>query len=175
MKENQVFNLEKMKDLTSSIDVLQAKAHQLTEQSLKVEMWKQSITESFSEEKFLSQLGIISDLLINVRRKLQKIAKENISRFLNFQEGLFRKYKEINQEKLKKLKLDEDSLRRIGLFLIENRKISKLIHKISYTPSLEISQWLEILDSLQQNSLFLKIIKKIELYREKLIRDKFKI
>ena len=50
MKENQVFNLEKIRDLTSSIDVLQARAHQLTEQSMKVETWKQSVIESFSEE-----------------------------------------------------------------------------------------------------------------------------
>jgi hypothetical protein len=175
MKENQVFDLEKIRDLTSSIDMLQARAHQLTEQSKKVETWKQSVIESFSEEKFLSQLGIISDLLINVGRRLQKTATENIGRFLNFQEGLIRKYKEINQQKLKKLELDEEALRKIGLFLIENRKISKLIQKISYTPSLEISQWLEILDSLQQNSLFLKIMKKIELYREKIIQDKLKV
>jgi len=175
MKENQVFNLEKIKDLTSSIAVLQARTHQLTEQSLKIETWKQSVIESFSEEKFLSQIDIISDLLITVRKKLQKIANENIGRFLNFQEGLIRKYKEINQQKLKKLKLDEEALRKIGLFLIENRKISKLIHKISYIPSLKVSQWIEILDSLQQNSLFLKIMKKIELYRVKLIQDKLKI
>jgi len=88
---------------------------------------------------------------------------------------LIRKYKEINQQKLKKLKLDEEALRRIGLFLIENRKICKFIHKISYTPSLEISQWFEILDSLQENSLFLIIMKKVELYRKNLIKVKLKI
>lgn len=175
MKEYQVFNLEKIKDLTSSIDVLQARVHQLTGQSLKVETWKQLVNERFSEEKFLSQIDTLSDLLIDTRNKLQKIAKENIGRFLNFQGGLIRKYKEINQQKLKKLKLVGDSSRRIGLFLIENRKISKLIYKISYTPSLEVSQWLEILDSLQQNSLFLKIMKKFEIYRENLIQDKLKI
>jgi hypothetical protein len=173
--ENQVFNLEKIKELTSSIDVLQARVHQLTEQSEKVETWKQSAIEIFSQEKILSQINIISDLLIVTRDKLQKIAKENISRFLYFQEGLIRKYKEINHEKLKKLKLNEDSLRRIGLFLIENRKISKLIHEISYTPSLEVSQWFEILDSLQQNSLFLKIMKKVELHNENVIQEKLKI
>jgi hypothetical protein len=175
MKENQVFDLERIRDLTSSIDVLQARAHHLTEQSMKVETMKQTVIESFSEEKFLSQIDIISDLLITVRNKLQKIAKENIGRFLNFQEGLVSKYIEINRHKLKKLKLDEEALRKIGLYLIENRQISKLIHKISYTPSLEIFQWFEILDSLQQNSLFLTIMKKIELYREKVLKDKLKI
>ncbi len=175
MKENQVFNLEKIKDLTASIDVLQARVHQLTEKSLKAETWKKLLIESFSGENNLSQTDIISDLLVNISKKLQKIARENIGQFLNFQEGLIRKYKEINQQKLKKIKLDEDSLRRIGLFLIENRNISKLIHQISYTPSLEVSLWIEILDSLQQNSLFLKIMKRIALYRENLIHDKLKI
>ncbi|MHA2282899.1 MAG: hypothetical protein ACXAC5_18815 [Promethearchaeota archaeon] len=172
MINNQEFNLEKIKDLTSSIDVLQARVNQLTEQSQKVEAWKQSVNEKFSEEKLLSQIDIISDLLITVRNKLQKIARENIGRFLNFQEGLIRKYKEINQQKLKNLNLDEETLRRIGLFLIETRKISKLIYQISYTPSIEVSQWLEILDSLQQNSLFLKTMKKIEIFRENLIQTK---
>jgi len=175
MKDYQVFDLEKIKDLTTSIDVLQSRAHQLTEKSSEVEPWKQSVIESTSEGKFLSQIDVISELLSNIRRKLQKITQDNVGSFLNFQEGLLRKYKEINHQKLKKIKLAEDSLRRIGLFLIENRKLSKLIHKISFTPSLEVSQWLEILDSLQQNSLFLKIVKKIELYREKLIHDKLKI
>ncbi len=175
MMENQVFNLEKIKELTSSIDVLQSKVHQLTNQSLKVETWKQSAMESFSEEKFLSQVEELYDLLIITRNKLQKIAKENVSRLLYFQEGLIRKYKEINQEKIKKLKLNEDPLRKIGLFLIENRKISKLIHKISYTPSLEVSQWFEMLDSLHQNSLFLTILKKVEFYYVKVVQEKLKL
>jgi hypothetical protein len=174
MKEYQEFNLEKIKDITSSVDVLHASAYQLTTQSLKVETWKQSVIESISEEKLLSQIQKLSELLINVRERLQNISKENVGRFLKFQEGLIRKYKEVNQQKLKKLKLVQDSSRRIGLFLIENRKISKLIPKISYTPSLEVSQWLEILDSLQQNSLFSKIMKKVEIYRENLIQDKLK-
>jgi hypothetical protein len=175
MIENQVFNLEKIKDLTSSIDILEARAHQLTEQSLKVETWRHSVIESFSEEKFLSQINTISEMLTTIGNKLQKIAKENVSRFLNFQEGLIRKYKEVNQQKLKNLKLDEEALRKIGLNLIENRKISKLVYEISYTPSLEVSQWIEILDSLQQNSMFLRIMKRIQIYRENLIQDKLKI
>ncbi|MHA2036435.1 MAG: hypothetical protein ACW98X_08365, partial [Promethearchaeota archaeon] len=124
MKENQVFNLEKIKDLTASIDVLQARVHQVTEQSLKADSWKQIMIESFSEENNLSQIDTISNLLESISNKLQKIARENVGQFLNFQGGLIRKYKEINQQKLKKIKLDEGSLRRIGLFLIENRKIS---------------------------------------------------
>jgi hypothetical protein len=175
MKESQVFNLERIRELTSPIDVLQARAHELSEQSMKVETLKQTLIENFSDEEFLSQIDIISDLLITVGNNLQKIAKENIGRFLNFQEGLVSKYKEINQQKLRKLKLDVEALRKIGLFLIENRQISKFIYKISYTPSLEISQWFEILDSLQQNSLFLAMMKKIELYRETILKDKLKI
>ncbi|MHA2180377.1 MAG: hypothetical protein ACXAAH_03005 [Promethearchaeota archaeon] len=175
MIENQVFNLEKIKDLTSSIDILEASLHQLTEQTLKAKTWKHSIIESFTEENFLTQITMISEMLITVGNKIQKITKENVSRFLNFQDGLIRKYKEVNQQKLKRLKLDDEALRRIGLNLIENRKISRLIYEISYTPSLEVSQWIEILDSLQQNSIFLKVMNKIKNYHENLIQDKLQL
>ncbi|MFW9895068.1 MAG: hypothetical protein ACFFD7_04620 [Candidatus Thorarchaeota archaeon] len=175
MTENQAFNLEKIKELTSSIDLLQAKAYQLKEESLKVDLWKNSIKENISEEKFLSQIDIISRMLDDIRNILQRITKETIGKFLYFQEGLIRKYKENYQYKLKKLRLNEKTLRRIGIYLIENRKINKFIHEISYTPSLSISQWLDILDSLQENSLFLKIMKKIKTYREGLIQRKLNI
>lgn len=59
--------------------------------------------------------------------------------------------------------------------MIEKREINKTIHEISYVPSIEVAQWLEILDSLKQNSLFLRTIKKIEQYYENLIQDKLKL
>jgi hypothetical protein len=175
MTENQAFNLEKIKELTSSIDLLQAKVYQLKEESLKVDSWKENLKERISEEVFLSKIDKVSEMLETIGNNLQRITKETISKFLYFQEGLIRKYKENYQYKLKKLRLDEKTLRQIGIFLIENRKISKFIHEISYTPSLSVSQWLDILDALQENSLFLKIMNRIKMYREELIERKFNI
>ena len=61
MIENQLFNLEKIKDLTSSIDVLQAKVYQLNEDSENVKVFKQSVIQNFTNKIFVSQIEEISD------------------------------------------------------------------------------------------------------------------
>lgn len=175
MIESQLFNLEKIKDLTSTIDVLQAKMYQLNEDSESMKVFKQSIIHNFTNEVFLSQLEEITTLMSDIKGILEELSKDNINSFFSLQESLIKKYKEKNQEKLKKLNLNQGLLREIGLYLIERRKINKTLHEISYVPSIEVTQWLEILDSLKQNSLFLRSIKKIELYYENLIQDKLKL
>jgi len=172
---SQLFNLEKIKDFTSSIDVLQAKIYQLNEDSVNVKAFKQSVIHNFTNKDFLSQIEEITNLMSDIKNILENISNHNISRFLSLQESLIKKYKEKNQETLKKLKLNQGLLREIGLYLIEKREINKTIHEISYVPSIEVAQWLEILDSLKQNSLFLRTIKKIEQYYENLIQDKLKL
>ncbi|MFX0083134.1 MAG: hypothetical protein ACFE94_15415 [Candidatus Hodarchaeota archaeon] len=175
MTETQLFNLEKIKDLTSSIDEIQAKIFQLNEDSEKVKTFKQSIIYIFTDKVFLSQINEITHLMNDLKDILEDISKDNINIFLSLQESLIKKYKEKKQEKLKKLKLNQENLREIGLYLIERKKINKTIHEISYVPSIEVVQWLEILDSLKQNSLFLKTIKKIEIYYYSLIQDRLKL
>lgn len=172
---SQLFNLEKIKDFTSSIDVLQAKIYQLNEDSVNVKAFKQSVIHNFTNKDFLSQIEEITNLMSDIKNILENISNHNISSFLSLQECLIKKYKEKNQEKLKKLRLNQGLLREIGLYLIEKREINKTIHEISYVPSIEVAQWLEILDSLKQNSLFLRTIKKIEQYYENLIQDKLKL
>jgi len=175
MIENQLFNLEKIKSLTSSIDVLQAKLYQLSEDSEQVKAYKQSVIQNFTNEAFLSQVEKITDLMKEIRGMLEKISKHNINIFFRLQESLIKKYKEKNQEKLKNLNLNQEMLKEIGLNLIEERKINKTIHEISYIPSIDFAQWSDILDSLKQNSLFLRTIRKIKLFYETLIQDKLKI
>ncbi|MFX1571308.1 MAG: hypothetical protein ACFFB0_01030 [Promethearchaeota archaeon] len=172
---NQSFNLEKIKDLTSSIDVLQAKFYQLNEDYININTFKQSVIHDFTNKVFLSQIEDIINLINDLKKNLEYISKDNINSFLYLQESLIKKFKEKNQERLKRLKLNQRVLREIGLYLIEKRKINKAIHEISFVPSIEVTQWIEILDSLKQNSLFLSTIKKIDLYYENLIQDKLKL
>lgn len=173
--ENQFFNLEKIKELTSSIEVLQAKAHLLDEIFVKVETCKQTLVKSIPDENFLSQVNVVTDLMKEVKSELEKITKNNITSFLNFQARLFEKYKENFQEKLKKLQLDKDRLRKIGLDLIEKRVLSKTLEEISIIRSLGVSQWLEILDSLKLNSLFLGSLKKLAIYYKSIINMKLEL
>ncbi|MFX0030814.1 MAG: hypothetical protein ACFE8B_16495 [Candidatus Hermodarchaeota archaeon] len=175
MIENQLFNLEKIKELTSSLDELQAKTHQLNEHSKKIKVYKQSVIENFTSEIFLSQFEEITKIMLTIKNEIEKISMDNIANFLVLQENLIKKYKEKNHIKLKKLKLNQTQLREIGLYLIEKKKINKSINKISYIPAIEVPQWSEILDSLKQNSLFLKTMKKFEVFYENIIQDKLKL
>jgi hypothetical protein len=173
--ENQLFNLEKIKDLTSVIDVLQAKIHQLSDISMEIENYKKSVLNNFTEGNIISQIEDITEMVSLIRLNLEKVGNNNINIFLNLQERLFQKYKKNFQDKLKKLNLNQGILREIGLDLIENKQISKTFHKISYTPSIEDIEWLEILEALNENSIFLRIIKNAKNYYEKVIRKKLEI
>ncbi|MFW9877194.1 MAG: hypothetical protein ACFFG0_29235 [Candidatus Thorarchaeota archaeon] len=175
MIENQSFSLEKIKDLTSSIDVLQAKLYQLNENYVNIKIFNQSVIPDFTNKVFLFQIEEVINLVSDLKNILENISKDNINSFLNLQECLIKKFKQKNQERLKRLKLNQGLLREIGLYLIEKRKINKTIHEISFVPSIEVAQWIEILDSLKQNSLFLSTIKKIDFYYENLIQDKLKL
>jgi hypothetical protein len=175
MIENQLFNLEKIKTLTTVLDELQAKLYQLNEDTKQVKIFSKSVIRNFTNVTFLSQVEKITDLMTEIRKILENISKDNINIFFSLQESLIKKYKEKNQEKLKKLNLNQELLREIGLYLIEKRKIHKTINEISYVSSIGVVQWLDILDSLKQNSLFLRTIKKIKLYYENLIQDKLKL
>ncbi|MHA2390918.1 MAG: hypothetical protein ACXAEX_03020 [Promethearchaeota archaeon] len=174
MMENQIFNLEKIKELTTSIDILQAKIYQLKDTSAKLEDYRKSAIQNIKTENFNSQIEILTNLINDIKTNLENVVKDNISNFLSFKDGLLKKYKERYQERLKRLNLNQSQLSKIGLNLIENRKISKTIPNLSYIPSIDVLQWVDILDSLKQNSLFLKSVKKIEIYYENIIQDRFK-
>ena len=174
MSNNQIFNLEKVKELTNPIEDLQAELNQLNENSLKITQKIQNIEENFPDEKFISQIASIRGLLKNVNNKLNKITKTNLTKFLAFQDQLIKKYKEIFKDNLKRLYIQKEITKKIGLFLIEERKISKIIESVSFLPSIEIPQWLALLDSLKHNTLFLKSINRINIFYQNLLQEKLK-
>lgn len=175
MTENQLFNLEKIKVMTSSLDGLQAKIHQLNEETENVKSYTESVINNLTDETVLSQVEEIVKIMLTVKNKLDKISTDNISNFLFLQENLIKKYKEKNQANLKKLNISQTQLREIGLYLIEKKMVNKTINKISYIPSIEVSQWSEILDSLKKNSLFLNIIKNIKFFYQNIVQNKLKL
>lgn len=174
MSNIQIFNLEKVKELTNPIEDLQVELYQLNDTAQKVTKKFQKIEKELFDENFLSQLEIIKDLLKNLNDKLNKISSTNLNKFLAFQDNLIQKYKEIFKNNLKIIKIDEDLTKQIGLFLIEEKKTSKIIDFVSFFPSIEIPQWLELLDSLKYNSLFLKSINRVKIYYQNLLEIKLK-
>jgi len=172
MSKNQIFNLEKIKELTNPIEDLQVQLNQLKEGSLKFTNNTQMIEREIKNEIFLSQIATIQDLLQNINNKLNKISKINLNKFLDFQDMLVKKYKEIFKDNLKNLKIDRELTKTIGLFLIEDKQISKIINFVSFIPSIEVAEWLVLLDSLKHNTLFLKSVKKIKIYYQDLLQKR---
>ncbi|MFX1417393.1 MAG: hypothetical protein ACFE9N_00590 [Promethearchaeota archaeon] len=172
MKTNQIFNLEKIKELTYPIEDLQIKLNQLKEISLNFEKNSHIVENQIKNETFLAQIATIKSIMQNVNNRLNKITKINLNKFLDFQDKLVKKYKEIFRDKLKNLKIDKDLAKRIGLSLIQDKKISKIIDFVSFIPSIEIQEWLELLDSLKYNSLFQKSVGKIRIYYQELLQKR---
>lgn len=175
MAENQFFNLEKIKELTNTIDKLQAKVYQLKDASIKFENYKEYAIQDVKETNFLSQIEGLTNIIDKINSNLEEISKNNISHFIDFKEGLVTKYKERYQDQLKKLKLTKFQLSKIGLYLIENKMISKTITNFSYVLSVDVLKWIEILDSLKQNSLFVRSVKKVGIYYETLIQERLRL
>jgi len=173
MKNTQMFDLDKIKELTIPIEELQIKINELNESSKKITQNIHVIRNEFKDQKFLSQIDIIQELLNNISDKLNLVSKPNLNKFLDFKDHLVKKYKENFKENLKKITLNEEFTKNIGLFFLERKGISKIIDNVSFIPSIEISQWLELLDSLNNNTLFLKSVDKIGVYFQELLQERF--
>lgn len=175
MNNNQLFDLEKIKELTLPVEELQGKINQLTDSANKITKNFQIFEKHFKNENFLSQIEIIKELLENVNAKLNTVSITNLNKFLDLQDQLIKKYKENFKENLKKLTSNKDITKVIGLFLVEKKKISKIIGNASFIPSIEITRWLELLESLKHNTLFLRAVKKMGKYYQELLQVRLNI
>jgi len=172
MIKKELFNLEKIKELTDPIDKLQGKLNQFEEVSDDFIKIKNFALEEISDLSFNEDINDIFIIINNVNNHLIKVTNNNLNKFIEFQNKLVEKYKKIFKNNIKQLKLKEESLQKIGFYLIEHKEISKINEQISYIPSLVLNQWLDILESLRENSSFLKTIKKMEEYFQKIIRER---
>ncbi len=175
MNNNQLFDLEKIKKLTLPIEELQIKLNELTQTSNYVIKNIQTIERDLKDKNLLFQIETVEELLKKINIKLDKISRTNLSKFLDLQDRLIRKYKEKFKDNLKSLNLNEELTKSIGLSLIEDKKISKIINFVSFIPSIEIPEWLDLLDSLKYNTIFLKSVKKIRNYYQKLLKVRLDI
>ena len=172
---NQLFNLDKIKEITNPLEILHGSFDRLEVNYTKFLENRDLVLKSFRNEDFLNNFHDLTELIKEINAELRTISNENMSKFLMFQDELFRKYKEFFKETLKKIRLDYESTKRIGLYLIENREVSKIIDKTSFIFSITITKWLELLDSLKQNSLFLATIENLDNFYDKLLKKKLKI
>ncbi|MGV9204047.1 MAG: hypothetical protein ACOC44_08490 [Promethearchaeia archaeon] len=168
--ENELFKMEKIKKLTEPIDLIQGNLQSLKDESedfdargIEIEIKGDSLDEEFKQ---------IESIIKDIKETLVDISNRNINQFLNLKEHLISKYKESFNEKLKRFGINSKKTKEIGLKLIDRKEISIIIKKVSYISSLGTSQWLDLTDSLKNNSLFQSSVRKISDYYDEIIKKK---
>lgn len=175
MIETQLFNLDKIKEITSPIENLQGKISNLEDIFNKFLEYEDRINQNNTCENFLNQIQAVALLLKDITNELIAISNANVNNFLVFQDNLIQKYRDTLKEHLKKLTIDQTFTKNIGISLIESRQISRIIDKFSFLPAISLNQWLELLESLTQNSLFLSVLPKLNKFFELITKKKFEI
>ncbi len=170
----QVFNLEKIKEITSPLEILQGRISNLDRIYESFIDKKETFTQILLDKDFLENFEKVSQSLKEIYENLTEISKENANKFIIFQEYLIKKYKEIFKEEFEKLQVNQDFSKKIGLFLIENKKICEVV-KSSFIPAISLNEYLDLLDSLFQNVLFLSTVETIKKFYSKLIENKLEI
>jgi len=173
--ESQVFDLEKIKEITKPIDDLQGKLSSLDRLYEKVFQTKNEIKKDTFTEIYYSQMENLIEILQEIYTKLMKISNENVNKFLILQDDLIKKYKDSFKEDLKNFNLNQNLTKTIGLNLIKNKKISKIITRSSFIPAITSRLWLDLIESLKSNSLFKSSLKKIKNFYESLLQEKLEI
>ena len=170
--ENQLFNLKKIRELTSPIENLQSKVNQITNLVVLFESEKLKMTDYSENESFLKQITDIANILDSINNNLKNTFTNNINEFLRFNNKLINKYKTDLKSNLKIVNINGENTRLIGQSLIEKRKISKIITQITNTPSISIKQWLELIDALNQNTIFLASAQKLQKSYLKIVKNR---
>ena len=158
----QVFNLEKIKEITSPLEILQGRISNLDRIYESFIEKKETFTQTLLDEDFLESFEKVSQSLKEIHEDLTEISKENANKFIIFQEYLIKKYKEIFREEFEKLQVNQNFSKKIGLFLIENKKICEVV-KSSFIPAISLNEYLDLLDSLFQNVLLVSQVRVFDL------------
>jgi len=170
--ENQLFNLKKIRELTSPVENLQGKVNKIANLVNQFESEKLIVSHYSDNKSFLSQITDLTIILESINKNLKKIFNHNINEFLILKHELTTKYKNDLKNNLKLIDLNKNYTKIIGHSLIEKRSISKIITQISHTPSISITQWLELIDALNQNTLFLSSVEKVQKSFLKIIKKR---
>jgi len=170
--ENQLFNLTKIRELTLPIENLQGKINKITNLVNQFESEKLSVSQYSDNESFLNQITDLTIILESITKNLKNVFNNNINDFLSLKHKLTNKYRKDLKNNLKLIDSIKNYTIAIGHSLIEKRSISKIITQISYTPSISITQWLELIDALNQNTLFLSSTENLQKSFLKIIKKR---
>ncbi|MCJ7651470.1 MAG: hypothetical protein MUP85_22915 [Candidatus Lokiarchaeota archaeon] len=175
MSKDYVLDLNRIKSITQPLTSLQNGLGSLSSFVEQIEQSRKDIHEINSLDLDKQQINQLLTLLQEFHNEITKITNKNINNFLTFQGNLLKKYREQYKDHLIRLKIDQEKSRNLGLYLIAQKKISKVDHQISYVNSIILDDWFNLLDSLNQNSIFLNLIHKIRDYYRELTQNRLKM
>ncbi|MFX1237636.1 MAG: hypothetical protein ACFFAS_08145 [Promethearchaeota archaeon] len=170
--EYKKFDLEIIKEITRPIEGIQGEIQSIKDHYNNFIQKSKDIVESIQEEKLLENIRNLKSEIMEVNEDINELSMENLNKFLFLQDSLIKKYKESFKYTLKALKIDKERTKSLGLSFIEKKLICKIIDAPFYVPSLPLDQWIELLNSLKNNSIFRNTIQKVNPYYEKLVNDK---
>ena len=172
--EIELFNLEKIKGLTAPIKALQGRVNQVSNLVKNIEPDQKLASSYYGNDLLFKELEQLTKYVDKINENLKIVSNNNINKFLKLKNYLINKYKQSIKDRLKTIDLDNENLTQIGLSLIENKAISKIIERITYIPSVTIKQWLDLLDALNQNTIFLKSVDNLREHYKIILQDKLK-
>ncbi len=172
--EIELFNLEKIKGLTAPIKALQGRVNQVSNLVKNIEPDQKLASSYYGNNLLFKELEQLTKYVDKINDNLKIVSNNNINKFLKLKNYLINKYKQSIKDSLKTIDLDNENLTQIGLSLIENKSISKIIERITYIPSVTIKQWLDLLDALNQNTIFLKSVDNLREHYKTILQDKLK-
>ena len=175
MSKDYVLDLNRIKSITQPLTILQNGLGSLSSLVEQIKQSREGIYEINSYNIDKQQFNQLLTLLQEFHNELTKITNKNITNFLTFQDNLLKKYREQYKDHLIRLKIDQEKSRNLGLYLIAQKKISKVDHQISYVNSIILDDWFNLLDSLNQNSIFLNLIHKIRDYYREITQNRLKM
>ena len=175
MSKDYVLDLNRIKSITQPLTILQNGLGSLSSLVEQIKQSREGIYEINSYNIDKQQFNQLLTLLQEFHNELTKITNKNITNFLTFQDNLLKKYREQYKDHLIRLKIDQEKSRNLGLYLIAQKKISKVDHQISYVNSIILDDWFNLLDSLNQNSIFLSLIHKIRDYYREITQNRLKM
>ena len=162
--DNIIFSVERIKELTNSIDIIQGKLNLINrlylnyKETLKNLLKKPDLIEN-DRKKFFNDLD---NLLEAIYSNLSKNSELNLENWLLFKDLLLSQYILTIKNILTEKNISQDSLKKVGISLIKNKKVSSFLEKTSFIFSLDVDFWESIVDVLKNNPDFLTTLNKIK-------------
>ncbi len=172
--EIEIFDLNKIKEFFINTEELEGKFVQNKSNYEDLQKFTTNIKNIVENKEIIEKIDNISEKLKKIYTRLLDVSQINLKNLITSQDKLTKTYKQVHIDRLENSDINKQKAKKIGLSFIKNKNISKVINKISFIPSINISQWSDILDSLNDNDIFMKIIKNVNNYYQLLLEKKFK-